>query len=47
MKKAALLISALSIVTLLAACASTGPAATAQVKCPACGHEFNYQAGSK
>ncbi len=27
----------------LTACATTGTSATATTKCPACGHEFDYQ----
>lgn len=42
MKNLAILVAALFMASLLAACAATGPAAGAKVKCPACGQEFNY-----
>ena len=40
MKNLALLLSAIFLVTLLSACASTGMGDGMKVKCPACGHEF-------
>ncbi len=42
MKKLSLLLSAVFLVSLLAACATTGPSTGDKVKCPACGAEFNY-----
>ena len=47
MKKLMVLFSAVFLVSLLAACAVTGPAKDAKVKCPACGNEFNYVAPSE
>jgi len=41
MNKLAILLSAVFLVSLLSACASTGMNDGMKVKCPACGHEFN------
>ena len=40
MKNLALLLSAIFLVSLLSACASTGMDDGMKVKCPACGHEW-------
>jgi len=42
MKKLIILLSATFLVISLSACATTGPANGAKVKCPACGADFNY-----
>ncbi len=42
MKNLALILMALFLTVTLSACATSGPASDAKVKCPACGHEFNY-----
>lgn len=47
MKELTILFSAVFLVSLLAACAATGPTSNAKVKCPACGHDFNYVAPSE
>ncbi len=44
MKKLIILLSATFLVISLSACATTGPANGAKVKCPACGADFNYVA---
>ncbi len=47
MKNVALILAALFLTVTLSACATSGPANGAKVKCPACGHEFNYVAPSE
>ena len=42
MKKLLVLLSAIFLVVSLSACAASGPSSGAKVKCPACGHDFNY-----
>jgi hypothetical protein len=42
MKSLALILVALFLTVTLSACATSGPSSGAKVKCPACGHEFNY-----
>jgi ABC-type oligopeptide transport system substrate-binding subunit len=42
MKKSMLVLSAIFLAALLTACAASGPASGTKVKCPACGHDFNY-----
>ena len=44
MKNLALILAALFLAVTLSACATSGPSSDAKVKCPACGHEFNYSA---
>ncbi len=46
MKKLILLLSAVFMVASLSACATMGGADGVKVKCPACGHQFNAEAGS-
>ncbi|MBE0575651.1 MAG: hypothetical protein IH613_07115 [Desulfuromonadales bacterium] len=47
MKKLVILLSAVLLVLSLSACAATSSAGGAKVKCPACGHGFNYVAPSE
>jgi hypothetical protein len=42
MKSLALILVALFLAATLSACATSGPSSGAKVKCPACGHDFNY-----
>ncbi len=42
MKSLALILVALFLTVILSACAASGPSSGAKVKCPACGHNFNY-----
>ena len=42
MKKLLILLSAIFLVVSLSACATTGVPSGTKVKCPACGHDFNY-----
>lgn len=45
MKNLALLMVALFLTVTLSACATTATNGPAKVKCPACGYEFNPDAG--
>jgi hypothetical protein len=47
MRKLVILLSAVFLVAYLSACATMGGTNGAKVKCPACGHEFNYVAPSE
>ena len=44
MKNVALILAALFLTVTLSACAASGPASGTKIKCPACGHEFLYDA---
>lgn len=45
MKNLALILVTLFLAVTLSACASTGMNGQGKVKCPACGYEFNPDAG--
>lgn len=47
MKKLTILLSTVLLVSLLAACAATGPATDVKVKCPSCGAEFAPASGGQ
>jgi transposase-like protein len=47
MKKPILLLLAVSMASLLSACATKSSMDEMKVKCPACGHEFNYSVPSE
>lgn len=42
MKKLLVLLSAVLLIAALSACAASKTPASMKVKCPACGHDFNY-----